>query len=342
MFIQTVRGQAEAGATWEIAEANRPPLIWKLVGSDNAGSLPCWKMAGVQQTDDWEKPRADRSAWKRTDTVWLIPRLGVAQKVERLIEHREPGRQTATEKYSLTYELESCLNYPRELSQDRQREITLVHQVSRAIIAIQDKPATSMRQLATLQARIANHLESQPPTPYRDAVLQLKSRVESAQRGELPPEPNVSKSEKPLSIAKPGQRAPGFITTNYGGGGPVALKDWLGKPILMVFYSPGSRTAVELLNFAQETQVAHREDLSVLGLSMSEDAEAVLKQQAELRLTIPLLHGGGLRQSFSVDSTPKLMLLDGKGIVRAVYDGWGGETGTAILADLKNMPGSRK
>jgi peroxiredoxin len=342
MFIETGRNPNHVGISWKSTEANRPPITWKLVGSDNIGSLNCWKVVGVQQTEDWEKPRADRSAWKRTDTLWLVPRLGVAQRVERVIEHREPARQASTEKYSVRYDLESCLQYPGELSKDRQREINLVQQISQALRTIQDQPARSVRQLDVLQARIANHLENQPPTPYRDAVLQVKRRVEAAQRGETTSEGAFVKSDKPPAIAESGQRAPDFVTMDFGARRSVALKDCLGKRILMIFYNPGSRTAIELLNFAQEAQAAHREDLTILGLSMTEDAEVVLKQQADLRLTFPLMHGAGLRQSYSVDTTPKLMLLDAKGIVRGTYVGWGSETGAAILADLKSQIANSK
>ena len=55
----------------------------------------CIKIVGEQKTDDWDRPRLDRIAWRRLDTVWLAPGLGVAAKVERIIEKREPGRSTS-------------------------------------------------------------------------------------------------------------------------------------------------------------------------------------------------------------------------------------------------------
>ena len=44
---------------------------------------------------------------------------------------------------------------------------------------------------------------------------------------------------------------------------------------------------------------------------MSGDLDAARKQHADLKLTVPLLDGSGLRISYDVDGTPKLMLLDG-------------------------------
>ena len=33
---------------------------------------------GVQQTEDWDRPRADRGAWRRQEVVWISPRTGLA------------------------------------------------------------------------------------------------------------------------------------------------------------------------------------------------------------------------------------------------------------------------
>jgi len=52
----------------------------------------------------------------------------------------------------------------------------------------------------------------------------------------------------------------------------------------------------------------------------------VRKQREELHLTYPLLNGLGLRKSYTVDATPKLMVLDAEGVVRGEYVGWCQET----------------
>ena len=66
----------------------------------------------------------------------------------------------------------------------------------------------------------------------------------------------------------------------------------------------------------------------MVGMSISDNADLVKRQHAELGLTFPVLSAGGLRGSFGVASTPKVVLLDGGNIIRGEYLGWawGGET----------------
>ena len=106
--------------------------------------------------------------------------------------------------------------------------------------------------------------------------------------------------------------------------------------MLLVFYNPASPTAAVVLAYAQQMSDSHK-DLSVLALSMSGDVDAARKQRADLKLTVPLLDGSGLRTSYNVDGTPKLMLLDGKGVVRGDFTGWGRETPDEVLEELRTL-----
>ncbi|MFL5242737.1 MAG: peroxiredoxin family protein [Gemmataceae bacterium] len=334
MFVEAPEGRAEINKHWEIADPGQPAREWTLTGLVNLGSSRCLKLVGVQQSG-WEKPQADQAAWRRSDTVWLIPRLGVAQRVERVIEHREPGRQVATQRSVLAYELESSLEYPGELSKDRRREIMAVRQFAESLASLQAKTPPYTKQLDALLARIDNHLENRPPTPYREAIGQIKRRVEAARRGESPPAPiALAKNGRPAA-AQGSSPAPDLTAVNYQDRQSVALKAFLGKPALFVFYNPKSRTAEELLGFAQCVQDAHSDALKVVAFPISDDAEGIKKQNADLHLTILVLEGSKLRQRYAVEETPKLILLDAKGTVRGSYVGWGSETGPALQADLK-------
>lgn len=88
----------------------------------NGAGVKCIKVIGNQQTEDWGKTRADRQAWKRTDTVWLHPQLGVAQKLERTIEIKDPAHNEPSQKSTLRIELETSLVYPGQLFQDRKKK----------------------------------------------------------------------------------------------------------------------------------------------------------------------------------------------------------------------------
>ena len=61
----------------------------------------------------------------------------------------------------------------------------------------------------------------------------------------------------------------------------------------------------------------------------------MLFRSKDFHLTFTILSGKGLRQSYAVEATPKLMVLDANGVVRGSYDGWGPETSTSVTAELK-------
>src|SRR4029077_13975125 len=100
----------------------RPPRAWQIVGAESVGGITCVKVVGTQQSDDWERPRGDQASWRRHDTVWLIPQMGIAQKVERVIECREPARREPSHRSVVRYELESKPTYPGRFLEDRRRE----------------------------------------------------------------------------------------------------------------------------------------------------------------------------------------------------------------------------
>src|SRR5207249_10060524 len=123
-------------------------------------------------------------------------------------------------------------------------------------------------------------------------------------------------------IAQVGCTAPDSLAAEFGTKELHRPRRFLGAPVLMVFYDPYSKTADELLRFAQMTAASHPDDITVVVFAMSDDADAVRKQRDRLHLTYPLLNGVSLRKSYDVDATPKLMVLDAEGVVPGAYHGW--------------------
>ena len=115
----------------------------------------------------------------------------------------------------------------------------------------------------------------------------------------------------------------------------VRLKRLLGRPILLVFYNPTSRTAEELLKFAQSVQDADKSQVTVVGLAVTDDGEGALKQYTDLKLNFLLLSGKGLKQTYAVEATPKLVVLDPAGVVRGALVGWGREIPHVIVDEIK-------
>jgi peroxiredoxin len=335
-FIALPRGLLRVGQSWETAVEPLPPQIWKVVGSEVVGGFSCIKLEGLQQSADWDRPRADHTAWRRRDVVWLSPRLGVAQQVERTIEHRAPAHDQPTHRSVARYELQRNLEYPGQLFADRRQDILQEQRFYQSIAPYLSEPTRyGPKPFEAMIEKITQHLNSHPPTPYREALLQLKRRVEMARRGESPPAP-PGETDADVGVASTvGQRAPDFVASDLLHKGSVGLRHWAGKPVLLIFYSPTSKTVEEVLRFGQRIQDAHGKSLGVVGLAITEDVEGVRKQHEELHLTLPILSGKGLRISYAVDATPKLFVLDGDGIIHGSYAGWGPEMPDAIRADLK-------
>jgi peroxiredoxin len=333
-FVETPRRRVGPDQSWEVGEDGRPMRLWKITGAELVDGVRCVKLLGTQQSEDWDKPRGDHTAWRRLDTVWLDPVIGVAHRLERTIERRDPARQEPTHKSILRYDLESNMQYPRQLFDDRGNEIHQARVFTSALTPLVSDPAKHFLQLDALLAKIKNHLDHEPPTPYREAVQQVKRRAEAARRGEslpvLAPEPDT-----PTTVAVPGRRAPDFLTTDLLSKEQARLKKWLGRPIVLVFYSPASDSARELLRFAQRLAEANRPHAIVIGLAMSDDTERVHHQHDSLQLSFPILAGTGLRQTYDVASTPKFVVIDGEGVVRAAFTGWGQETPDEVSEELK-------
>ncbi len=338
-FVEAPRTRQAAQQGWEINEPGQPLRSWRIAGVETLAGQSCIKLAGVQQSADWDRPRGDRGAWRRLDTLWIVPRTGLTVRVERIIEQREPARREPSQRSALRYELESSLTYPFRLAEDRRQEIQQALAFRDTAQGMLHEPARYGRELAALEKRIANHLENQPPTPYRQAVLAIRRQVEAGRRGEVLPVVHHETARVP-SAATVGEPAPDFVTTEITGPGSARLSRWKGKPILLVFYHPASFTAGELLRFAQEVHAGLGRHVQVVGLSVSDDTRAVLRQRAEWKLAFPIVHGGGLRISYGVETTPRLVLIDASGVVRAACTGWGRETAAEVLAEVRRwLPG---
>jgi hypothetical protein len=335
-FAEVPSGRLSPKQSWEVLEANRPARIWKVLGTEAVNGVGCVKLEAVQQSDDWDHPRADRTAWRRRDTIWLAPRLGVAYKVERTIERREPAHRETTQRSLVQYELQSEIQYPGQLFEDRRREILQAQKFNEAIAPLLSNPAQHGRkQFDNLLTRIAYHLENQPPTPYREAVLQVKRRAEAASRGESGPAVTASDLRQTPAVAALDHQAPDFIVINLLTKESTQLRRWLGRPILMVFYHADSMSVEPVLRFAQAVQDKYHQQVSVMCFAVSDDFERVKKQASDFRLSLPIHSGKGLRQSYSVEATPTLVILDADGVVRGNYSGWGPETATSVTEELQ-------
>ena len=323
-----------ANNPWFITEEGRPPWRWEILGTAMCGGTSCVKLFGEQMSEDWDRPRGDQTAWRRRDTIWLAPQLGIAYRVERVIERRDPARRDPTHRLTVRFELESRIKYPGKFFEDRQNEIEKALKFREEAETLLSQPGPNPFQIEALQNRIARHLES-GPTPYRPAITYLQGRLESARRGELTG--THESEEKPLTTpaGKIGERVPDFLCTDLTTKESVRLYRKLGRPILIAFYNPASETGKQVLDFCQGMYERYQVNLTILPMAVTDDIALACRQHAERKLPFPILDGKGLHHTFGVDATPRFVVLDKEGILRTACTGWSPENIREIESEVR-------
>ena len=205
-------------------------------------------------------------------------------------------------------------------------------------------PGPYAAQIDALLGRMKYHTDHHTVSlpVYREPLLHLQRRLEAARRGDAAPAVAPLERDSSSSSAVVGKPVPDFLTTDYTSKESGRLRRWKGKPLLMVFYNPTSSLAEDPLRLGEEISAASRGEVGVVGLAMSADAEAVRKHRAELKLTMPVYDGRGLRQGYAVEATPKLMVIDADGVLRGSWLGWGEETRGAVLKELRECGATLK
>ncbi|MBM4072501.1 MAG: hypothetical protein FJ271_26765 [Planctomycetes bacterium] len=319
---------------WETGEPGQPPCTWQALGAEMCSGTMCVKMLGQQQTEDWDRPRGDHAAWRRRDSLWVAPSLGIAYRVERTIERREPARRDPSFRSTVKYEMDSRLRYPGKLYDDRCDEIRKGIKFQEEALPLLAQPGNFRPQINVLLKRITYYLENNPPTPYRKGVLYVKDRLEQALRGEISAVASTQEQEPLIPVVRLGERAPDFLVTNLLDRQSVRLHRSLGRPLLIAFYNPRSENGIQVLQFAKSLVQKHGNSIGVLALAVSDEIELVRRQHADMKLPFPVLDGTGLHVTFSVEATPRLVVLDSEGIARAAYTGWGPQIPGEIEIEL--------
>ncbi|CAN5296912.1 hypothetical protein BH10PLA2_BH10PLA2_06200 [soil metagenome] len=335
VFVEFPEGPLKPQQWWRTGDELRPDRTWRFLGIDEVHGIGCLKVEGVQQSDTWEKPRADRPAWRRKDSIWLSRRWGVATRVDRTIELREAAHVNPTQRCRVLFDLQGPTPHPTQLLEPIKKEIAQAKAFAKQAAPLLPNPARqNPRSFDILISKIVKHLDTTPATHYREAVLVVKQRLEAAKRGESPPErPGVEFAEV-QPVAAPGHIAPDFVVGNVFNKDSIRLHNYAGRTVLMVFYLPGSASAEEVLRFAERMNREHKGPLAVLGFALSEDVAALRAQYEEFHLSFPIGIGRPLRQRYGVETTPRMIVLDSDGYVRSALDGWGPETAHALEAAI--------
>ena len=310
------------GTSWDVTEEGRPIRTWQAVGTEACSGVTCIKLIATQQSGDWDQPRADQTAWRRKDVLWLDPQLNVARKVERTIERRDPAHQLPTHRAVVRYELESKLRYPGQMFEDRQREIAVLKRFQDEAAPLFKQPASHKSQIETLLKKVAFHVDNQPATPYRKAVDSLKQALEAARRGETPV---IQVNHEQPVIVRPiavGERVPDFVVGSMIDNQPVRYQKVAGRTTLLVFYNPSTDLGRDVALFTKGLSEKQADKLQIMAFALSATPEAAKKHHADLKLPFAVLDGQSLRMTLSVEHTPRFVVIDADGILRWEATGW--------------------
>jgi hypothetical protein len=335
-----IRREGQGGeVSWLIAPPGRPPARYRTAGFDPVNGVMCLKVEGEQQSADWDRPRADSTAWRVREKLWITPRTGYAQQVERVLERRDPAHREPAYRLVTRYKLDNWNSYRGPFFEDRRREIQQTKLYADRVVALLPNAADHGPTFETIIARISHFVQKHPETPYREALVHTRRLAEAGRRNEIPPQLVPARQVPHLAIGKP---APDFVVTDLRTGRNLTLRQWRGKTLLMAFYHPGSPSAAEMLGAVQRLQVGPAgKKLLAVGFVMSDDHAAATALGQQLNLTFPQVAGTNLRASYEVEATPRFVLVDRDGLVAAVSTGFGPETPAALAVEIERAMADR-
>jgi hypothetical protein len=325
-FLEVPRQGVPANGTWLVEEPGRPACHYRLIGPENVLGVPCVKLVVRQQSEDWDKPRGDSTAWRRTETIWILPASGLAQKVVREVERREPAHTEPTSRIVTEYQLLKEARFENFVFQEQLREISQIQKFRDELDELlPEAPQHGPKPFEALLARIDDQLKHHATSSYREALQRERRRALAGHRGEKPiamvePMPAV------VNVAVVGKAAPVFAVEEVLSGKAWQLRNWQGKTLVMIFYRPDSQRVETLLTYAESlVRKYNRPDCAVVGFAMLDQPKKVAQLHQDLNLTFPTLNGITLRPGYAVDTTPRLVVVDAQGIVRGIYEGLGPE-----------------
>jgi hypothetical protein len=333
-FVERPRGGLIPGKSWDRTELSDPPTSWSIAGIEFMPGGNCLKLVGQQQSESWGRP--GRSAWRRKDVVWLALDNGVAVKFERETQVCNEGGEIVHGS-QLVALLESFR--PTELPPSefdaRRLEIQQSTAFARRLDDLFGAPAQG--GFDTLIAQTNTHLHNREPTPYRDSVLTIKRRAESARNGERPPEPLIVQTRKESFTCREGQPAPDLILADAISGEAVRLDGLRGQVVLLLLFKPHGRMSSYVLRYAEWAGAQYAGKVCVLALAADGTPGELVELRLHLRLKRPVYDGREAAKRFAGETTPCAVMIDATGTIRRIVLGWGGEYPDWFATELEKL-----
>lgn len=337
MFVPLPAKPATIGATWATPEPGRPPVVWACGRESVWNGGRCVAVTATQQTDGWDRPSVAVTGWQRTETAQVVPADGFASTVRRRVERREGASTVGW--VEVSYELQPPGKHVGRRYDDVRREVEAAYAFASELTPLLAKAnKVDPHQFRVKLSKIEVWLEEQPAaTGFRPALEAVHRRCEAAARGDATPIravlPPALKREPP----RVGRPAPDFVAPLVHSAGQFHLRAVRGRPAVLVFFRPGSKTSAGALAVAQALHELYADRVAVVALAVSTGPEEANHQREELKLTVPVADGSGPRPAYAVDAYPKFFVVDPVGSLAWRFDGFGAETGYLAKVQVEKL-----
>jgi hypothetical protein len=324
-FVELPKTGLTGPTNWTTKAENGLPQTWRIQGVEEFSGSRYPVLIGEQVSPSWKD--GSSPGWFRQDKVLLDMSAGYAVKIERTIRRRDEGSRVTT--LFATCELDAGVPSPCPggLFQDRWSTIKKTIAFGGELAELQlPRGAPNLSAYDDLLSRIDQQLKIQADTPYREAMVTLRRRVESARQGERPPEPLIVPSMKvPLPATLVESKSLDFALTDLVTGGQTKLSNLRSKPVILFFFKPSSPTVQNVLYCAQDLSGRYAGQAHVFAVATEGAAATILALRNQLQMTIGVFTGQDARRLIPGESTPCIIILDKSGTTRFITLGWGGE-----------------
>ncbi|HQR07613.1 MAG TPA: hypothetical protein PLN21_12365 [Gemmatales bacterium] len=323
----------QPGGTWEVAESSRLPrrFTW-MPTEENSAHL---NIKGVQQSVDWEHPRADTTGWRRTDKLTFTPKATLPTKVERTVERRAPAHQNVTGRIITEYELVKQEVLVGPIFDERRKDIQQIKLYQEEVAMLAGHPHDAQARIAwqRLATRLERYLSAPGHSPYREAITTLLSTVQAGMDNRLSVQQAKFETIEP-SIPI-GQLTPSF-TLLTPTGQSVSSNQCRGKPCMIVFLQPGSElTRYLTVEIPAWQQRLGANTFGCLLLSSTDASNQLPTINEPKGALLKVANGRPLVASYGANVTPFFVVLDADGALLATHEGWGPEVRQQLEKKIK-------
>ncbi|HEX3147223.1 MAG TPA: hypothetical protein VHR66_04025 [Gemmataceae bacterium] len=336
LFFEYPDKPLKIGTTWAREDAGRPIINWKVAGNDSFNAQPAFKIVAEQKTTGYYSDRIRLTEWRKQETLTVVPTHGFAARFERIIEKRDTEAEELSFRSVLTLEQQGRMVYPgRRYDWYREEGLhaaAFTAMLDRALATGGKEGSKPFEAVARrVQTYLADHSLNEG-VPFREAIIAVQKRAESAAKGNLPP---AAPPEEPAALPDPLEigraiadiTAPGISTPST-----VKLSALKGKPVLLAYFQPGAPSGHPALKLVNDL---HARKLAVVVPLSIGDVKAAKGLVADVKSQVPVYDGTDVYKTHGLDATPVFIVIDAEGIVRHVVRGWGGETAAMVTRELE-------